>query len=42
MTTMQHMMDGGGMMWGMGLGGLLVLVVLILALECAPAEARMP
>jgi len=29
-TTMQSMM-GGGMMWGMGLFGLLILVVLVLA-----------
>jgi hypothetical protein len=29
MTTMQQMMDSGGMMWGMGLGGLIVLVLVI-------------
>jgi hypothetical protein len=29
---MQQMMDGGGMMWGMGLGGLLVLVLVVLAI----------
>ena len=31
-TMMQHMMDGG-MMWGMGIGGLidLVLIVLLIA-----------
>jgi hypothetical protein len=28
---MQQMMDGG-MMWGMGLGGLLVLVLVVLAI----------
>ena len=28
---MDHMMDGG-MMWGMGLGGLIILIVLILAI----------
>lgn len=28
---MMHEMSGGGMMWGMGLFGLLVLIVLILA-----------
>jgi hypothetical protein len=28
---MQHMMDGG-MMWGMGLGGLVVLVLVVLAI----------
>ena len=28
---MMHEMTGGGMMWGMGLFGLLVLIVLILA-----------
>ena len=26
---MQHMMDGG-MMWGMGLGGLIALILLVL------------
>jgi hypothetical protein len=29
---MQQMMDGGGMMWGMGLGGLIVLVLVALAM----------
>jgi len=29
---MQQMMDGSGMMWGMGLGGLLVLVLVVLAI----------
>jgi hypothetical protein len=29
---MQQMMDGGGMMWGMGLGGLLVLALAALAM----------
>jgi len=28
-TMMQHMMDGG-MMWGMGLGGLIALVLFVL------------
>lgn len=28
-TMMQHMMDGG-MMWGMGLGGLIALVLIVL------------
>ncbi len=28
---MMHEMMGGGMMWGMGLFGLLVIVVLVLA-----------
>ncbi len=28
---MQHMMDGS-MMWGMGLGGLLILVLVVLAI----------
>jgi hypothetical protein len=28
---MQHMMDGG-MMWGMGLGGLIALIILILVI----------
>jgi hypothetical protein len=32
MITMQHMMDGGGMMWGMGLGGLIILVLVVLAI----------
>ena len=27
----QHMMDGG-MMWGMGLGGLIALTILVLAI----------
>ena len=27
---MQQMMDSGGMMWGMGLGGLIVLVLVVL------------
>ena len=27
---MQHMMDGG-MMWGMGVGGLIALILLVLA-----------
>jgi hypothetical protein len=27
---MDRMMDGTGMMWGMGLGGLLAVVVLVL------------
>jgi hypothetical protein len=31
MQNMQQMMDGG-MMWGMGLGGLIVLVLVILAI----------
>ena len=31
MQHMQQMMDGG-MMWGMGLGGLIVLVLVILAI----------
>jgi hypothetical protein len=30
-TMMQHMMDGG-MMWGMGVGGLIVLIVLVLVI----------
>ena len=30
-AMMDHMMDGG-MMWGMGLGGLIILIVLILAI----------
>jgi hypothetical protein len=30
-SMMQHMMDGG-MMWGMGLGGLVVLVIVVLAI----------
>jgi hypothetical protein len=29
---MQQMMDGGGMMWGMGLGGVIVLVLVALAI----------
>jgi hypothetical protein len=29
---MQQMMDGSGMMWGMGLGGLIVLVLVALAI----------
>ena len=29
---MQQMMDGSDMMWGMGLGGLLVLVLVVLAI----------
>lgn len=29
---MGQMMDGGSMMWGMGLGGLLVLVLVILGI----------
>jgi hypothetical protein len=29
---MQQMMMDGGMMWGMGLGGLLVLVLVVLAI----------
>jgi hypothetical protein len=29
---MQHMMDGGGMMWGMGLGSLIVLILVVLAI----------
>ena len=28
---MQHMMDGG-MMWGMGLGGLIALILLVLVI----------
>jgi hypothetical protein len=32
MTTMQQMMDSGGMMWGMGLGGLIVLILVVLAI----------
>jgi hypothetical protein len=32
MTTMQQMMDSGGMMWGMGLGGLIVLVLVVLVI----------
>jgi hypothetical protein len=28
-AMMQHMMDGG-MMWGMGLGGLIALILLVL------------
>jgi hypothetical protein len=28
---MQHMMDGG-MMWGMGLGGLIALTILVLVI----------
>jgi hypothetical protein len=31
-TAMQHIMDGGGMMWGMGLSGLIVLVLIVLAI----------
>jgi hypothetical protein len=31
MQGMMEGMTGGGAMWGMGLGGLLVLVVLVLA-----------
>jgi hypothetical protein len=30
-AMMQHMMDGG-MMWGMGVGGLIVLIVLVLVI----------
>ena len=30
-AMMQHMMDGG-MMWGMGLGGLIALIILILVI----------
>ena len=30
-AVMQHMMDGG-MMWGMGLGGLIALILLVLAI----------
>jgi hypothetical protein len=30
-AMMQHMMDGG-MMWGMGLGGFILLIVLILVI----------
>jgi hypothetical protein len=30
-ALMEHMMDGGTM-WGMGLGGLILLIVLILAI----------
>ncbi len=29
---MNGMMDGGSMMWGMGLGGLLILVLVILGI----------
>ena len=29
---MMHDMMGGGMMWGMGLGGLLVLILLVLVI----------
>jgi hypothetical protein len=29
---MQQMMDGSGMTWGMGLSGLIVLVLVILAI----------
>jgi len=31
-AAIQQMMDGGGMMWGMGLGGLLVLILVVLAI----------
>ena len=34
---MQHMMDGG-MMWGMGLGGLIALIILILAIAAFTSE----
>ena len=27
---MQQMMDGGGMIWGMGLGSLIALILLVL------------
>jgi hypothetical protein len=30
-AVMQHMMDGG-MMWGMGLGGLIALILLVLVI----------
>ena len=30
---MNGMMDGGSMMWGMGLGGLLILVFVILGVD---------
>jgi hypothetical protein len=30
-AMMQHMMDGG-MMWGMGLGGLIALTILVLVI----------
>ena len=30
-NMMQHMMDGG-MMWGMGLGGLIALILLVLVI----------
>jgi hypothetical protein len=29
---MQQMMDGSGMIWGMGLGGLIVLVLVVLVI----------
>jgi hypothetical protein len=29
---MQQMMDSGGMTWGMGLGGLLILILFVLAI----------
>jgi Ca2+/Na+ antiporter len=29
---MQHMMDGSGMMWGMALGGLIALALLVLVI----------
>jgi hypothetical protein len=32
MTTMQQMMDSGGMMWGMGLVGLVVLILVLLVI----------
>jgi hypothetical protein len=48
MQHMQQMMDGG-MMWGMGLGGLIILVLVVLAIvalvkytffRCWPISAR--
>jgi Ca2+/Na+ antiporter len=31
-AMMQHMMDGSGMMWGMALGGLIALALLVLVI----------